>query len=67
MAVVTARGNDPVDKLLRIFKKQVEKDGIMGDIKKKSFYEKPSLRKKKKSIAARKRVVKQKRKMGVVE
>ena len=67
MAVVVARGNDPVDKLLRIFKKQVEKDGIMGDIKKKSFYEKPSLRKKKKSIAARKRVVKQKRKMGMME
>ena len=30
-------------------------DGIIGDLRKKEFYEKPSVRRKKKSEAARKR------------
>lgn len=65
MPGVIARPGDQLDKLLRIFKKQVEKAGIQGDVKKKTFYEKPSIRKKKKSLAARKRVLKQKRKLGI--
>ena len=55
---------DSIEKMLRIFKKQVEKSGIISDIKKKNEYEKPSLRLKKKSIAARKRRLKQLRKFG---
>jgi small subunit ribosomal protein S21 len=43
------------------FKKQVEKGGILSDIRKKEFYEKPSVRKKKKAIAARKRALKKTR------
>ena len=54
---------DSIEKMLRIFKKQVEKAGIIGDLKRKAEYEKPSIRKKKKSIAARKRNMKQLRKM----
>ena len=57
---------EPLDKILRIFKKQVEKAGIISDLKKKSEYEKPSLRKKKKSLAARKRNLKQMRKFGML-
>ena len=58
---------DSLDKMLRAFKKQVEKAGIIGDLKKKSEYEKPSIRKKKKSIAARKRRLKQMRKLGMLD
>ena len=58
---------DSLEKMLKIFKKQVEKAGIIGDLKRKSEYEKPSVRKKKKSIAARKRHIKQLRKVGTVE
>ena len=58
---------DSLDKMLRLFKKQVEKSGIIGDIKKHIEYEKPSLTKKKKSIAARKRNLKQKRKLGLID
>lgn len=58
---------DSLDKMLRAFKKQVEKAGIIGDLKKKSEYEKPSVRKKKKSIAARKRRLKQMRKLGMLD
>ena len=65
MPGVIAKPGDPLDKLLRIFKKQVEKAGVQGDVKKHNFYEKPSIRRKKKSIAARKRAVKQKRKLGL--
>jgi len=43
---------------LRRFKKQCEKAGILSEIRRREFYEKPSIRKKKKSIAARKRSVK---------
>ncbi len=64
MPGVMNRPGEPLEKLLRIFKKQVEKSGVIGDLKKKDHYEKPSIRKKKKSIAARKRHVKQLRKMG---
>ena len=43
------------DLALRRFKKQVEKAGILSELKKRQHYEKPSVRKKKKSEAARKR------------
>tara|TARA_Y100001970_G_C13511430_1_gene498514 strand:+ start:116 stop:319 length:204 start_codon:yes stop_codon:yes gene_type:complete len=58
---------DSLEKMLKIFKKQVEKAGIISDLKKHSEYEKPSIRLKKKSIAARKRAKKQMRKMGYGE
>ena len=57
--------SDSLDKTLRIFKKQVEKAGIIGEVKKRAEYEKPSLRLKKKSIAARKRLLKERRNMGL--
>ena len=59
MPGVIARGDESIDKMLRIFKKQVEKAGVIGDLKKREQYEKPSIRLKRKSIAARKRRLKQ--------
>lgn len=64
MPGVKLRDGDALERALKIFKKQVEKAGIIGDLKKKQHYEKPSIRLKKKSIAARKRRIKQMRKMG---
>lgn len=43
---------------MRRFKKQCEKAGILSEIRKREHYEKPSVKKKKKSIAARKRAKK---------
>ncbi len=40
---------------LKKFKKQCEREGILSEIKKREHYEKPSVKKKKKSIAARKK------------
>ena len=67
MSVVMGRPGDPLEKLLRVFKKSVEKAGIIGDLKRRTHFEKPSVRLKKKSIAARKRRAKQARKMGQEE
>ncbi len=67
MPGVTSKPGEPLDKMMRAFKKQVEKAGIIGDLKKKMHYEKPSVRLKKKSIAARKRRLKQMRKLGLAE
>ena len=57
--------NDSIEKMIKLFKKQVEKTGILGDVKKHLVYEKPSLARKKKSIAARKQVMKQARRNGL--
>ncbi|MED5579737.1 MAG: 30S ribosomal protein S21 [Nitrospinota bacterium] len=46
---------DSIDKALKQFKKQCEKSGILTEIKKREYYEKPSVRRKRKIIAARKK------------
>lgn len=53
------------DIALRRFKKQVEKAGILSEMKKRQHYEKPSVMRKKKKAAARKRLMKKMRKMNV--
>jgi len=63
MPGVYARSSDePVDKLLRVLKKQVERAGIMFDLRKKEHYVKPSVAKTIKSRKARVRVRKEKAK-----
>ena len=64
MPGITVRDGQPIDLILKLLKKQVEKAGTIGELKRRSFYEKPSIRKKKKSAMARKRLAKQMRKMG---
>ena len=64
MAIVRIRDNESFEQAIRRFKKQVEKGGVLSEVKKREHYEKPSVRLKKKSIAARKRLVK-KLKKGV--
>ena len=46
------------DIALRRFKKQVEKAGILSEMKKRQHFEKPSVMRKKKKAAARKRLLK---------
>ena len=42
---------------IRRFKKQCEKAGILAELRKREHYEKPSVRRKKKAMAARKRAL----------
>ncbi|MCR4725634.1 MAG: 30S ribosomal protein S21 [Clostridia bacterium] len=55
MTIVKVRENESLDSAIRRFKRQCTKDGIIGDIKKREAYEKPSVKRKKKEEAARKR------------
>ncbi len=58
-------GDYNFDIALRRFKKQVEKAGILSEMKKRQHYEKPSIMKKKKTAAARKRLLKKIRKLNM--
>jgi len=62
MAYVKIRDGEGFEQALRRFKKQVEKSAVLSELKKREHYEKPSVRLKKKSIAARKRAAKKIRK-----
>ena len=58
MSEIRIKENESIDSALRRFKRKCSRDGIIGDLRRKEHYEKPSVRKKKKSEAARKRSVK---------
>ncbi|MBZ0159435.1 30S ribosomal protein S21 [Candidatus Methylomirabilis sp.] len=58
MASVTVKENEPFEVALRRFKKLCEKTGVLSELRKREHYEKPSVRRKKKSIAARKKAIK---------
>ncbi len=62
MALIRIRDNEAFEQAFRRFKKACEKSGILSEVKKREHFEKPSIRKKKKSIAARKRLLKKTRK-----
>jgi small subunit ribosomal protein S21 len=55
MSEVRLKENESLENALRRFKKNCVKAGIMGEVRKREHYDKPSVRRKKKSEAARKR------------
>src|SRR5438093_229150 len=57
MAGVRVKENEPIESAIRRFKKQCEKAGILAELRKREHYEKPSVRRKKKAMAARKRAL----------
>jgi len=57
MAGVRVRENEPLESAIRRFKKQCEKAGILSELRRREHYEKPSVKKKKKILAARKRAL----------
>lgn len=58
MPGIFVKEGESFESAIRRFKKQCEKSGILADFRKREHYEKPSVRRKKKSIAARKRSIK---------
>lgn len=58
MPGIRLKDNESFENALKRFKKQCEKAGILSEIKKREHYEKPSVKRKKKTIAARKRASK---------
>ena len=55
MSEVRIKDNESLDSALRRFKRQCAKSGVFQEVRKREHYEKPSVKRKKKSEAARKR------------
>ncbi|HOM38413.1 MAG TPA: 30S ribosomal protein S21 [Spirochaetota bacterium] len=63
MAMVEVRDNESLEEALRRFRKITEREGISRELKKRSFYEKPSMLKKKKKGARERKLMKKIRKL----
>ncbi len=58
MPGVRVKDGEPFENAMKRFKKMVEKAGILSEIRKREHYEKPSVKRKKKALAAKKRAIK---------
>jgi small subunit ribosomal protein S21 len=65
MAGIKVRENEPFENALRRFKKQCEKAGVLSEIRKREYYEKPSVKRKRKLLAAKKKALKAKQNQTV--
>ena len=55
MAEIRVGKNETLDTALKRFKRSCARDGVIAEVRKRAHYEKPSVKRKKKSEAARKR------------
>jgi len=55
--------DEPVEIALKRFRKQVERAGVLSECRRRESYEKPSIKAKRKAIAARKRLMKRLRRI----
>ena len=55
MAEIRVKENETLDSALRRFKRQCARSGVLTELRKREHSEKPSVKRKKKSEAARKR------------
>ena len=58
MPLIKVREDESLENALRRFKRKCEKSGILTEIKKRQHFEKPSVRRKRKALAARKKLLK---------
>ena len=55
MSEIKVGADESLENALRRFKKKCARSGVLGEVRKREHYEKPSVKKKLKSEAARKR------------
>ena len=55
MSEVRIKENESLDSALKRWKRSCAKSGVLAEVRKREHYEKPSVKRKKKSEAARKR------------
>lgn len=55
MSQVRIKENESLENALKRFKRATVRDGVIQEVRKREHYEKPSVKRKKKSEAARKR------------
>ena len=58
MANVVAGDNESFESLLKRFNKRVHQDGILAEIRRHEYYEKPSVKRKRKRASKRRKTVK---------
>ena len=58
MSTVRVGETENLESALKLFKRKCARDGIIGELRKREAYEKPSVKRKKKAEAARKRMYK---------
>ncbi len=63
MAGIIVRDGESFEQALKRFKKLVENTKILSEVKKREFYEKPGVRRRKKMQADRKKILKKLRKI----
>jgi small subunit ribosomal protein S21 len=64
MPIVKVRDNEPFEIAMKRFKKAVEKAGVLTELRRRESFDKPSVRRKKKEAAARKRALKKLKRMA---
>jgi small subunit ribosomal protein S21 len=57
LPLVHVKEDESFENALRRFKRKCEKSGVLSEVKKRQHYEKPSEKRKRKAIAARKKVL----------
>jgi small subunit ribosomal protein S21 len=59
--LIKVREDESLENALKRFKRKCEKSGVLTEIKKRQHYEKPSVRRKRKALAARKKAKRRER------
>jgi len=62
LAEVRVGENETFESALRRFNKKIQQSGILAEARRREHYEKPSVKRKKKALAAKKRAMKKMRK-----
>ncbi len=68
MPVVQIREDESFENALRRFKRKCEKSGVLTELKKRQHFEKPSVKRKRKAMQARKKMLRkmaEERRMGL--
>lgn len=69
MPTVQVREDESFENALRRFKRKCEKEGILTELKKRQHYEKPSIKRKRKALQARKKMLRklaEDRRLGLI-
>jgi len=56
LADVVAGSHEDFESLLRRFNRRVQQDGILGEVRRREYYEKPSVKRKRKEAARRRAI-----------
>ena len=58
MADVVSQENENFESLLRRFNKKVQQEGVLSELRRREFFEKPSIKRKRKEAAKKRKSIK---------